>query len=255
MNSKYLEETKMLNFNSKPIQKLVRSRNWKSLDEYNQIKEIYGFVQNEIRFGYNKSDVLSAEQVLFDGYGQCNTKATLLMALLRGVGIACRIHGFVVSKDFQRGPTTAIISAFAPRHIIHTWVEVCHNGQWLALEGVITDKKYFESVKRQYADTKGEFKRFAIATNNLLELSIDWNGQSTFVQKAAIEKDFGVFDNPDIFFEKYMQRFGTVRNFLYSNIVRKIMNRNVEKIRRGVKGRCLRIGFIVPNANKKRWTK
>lgn len=43
----------------------------------------------------------SAEQLLIDGYGQCNTKATLLMALLRDVNIPCLIHGFEVSKDFQ----------------------------------------------------------------------------------------------------------------------------------------------------------
>ena len=42
-------------------------------------------MRNDILFGYNSSDLLTAEEVLKDGYGQCNTKATLLMALFRGV--------------------------------------------------------------------------------------------------------------------------------------------------------------------------
>lgn len=107
-------------------------------------------MQNEILFGYNREDTLTAEQVFIDGYGQCNTKTTLLMALLRGVNIPCRVHGFEVSKKFQRGATTAFISAWVPKRIIHTWAEVYYNGQWLALEGVITDKKYFEAVKSKY---------------------------------------------------------------------------------------------------------
>ena len=80
MEKKYLEMTKMLNFDVESIQSLIKNRKWIELDEYNKIAAIYDFVRNEILFGYNSSDLLSAEEVLKDGYGQCNTKATLLMA-------------------------------------------------------------------------------------------------------------------------------------------------------------------------------
>lgn len=110
MEKKYLEMTKMLNFDVESIQSLIKNRKWIELDEYNKIAAIYDFVRNEILFGYNSSDLLSAEEVLKDGYGQCNTKATLLMALLRSVGIPCRLHGSEVSKHFQRGATSWLIS-------------------------------------------------------------------------------------------------------------------------------------------------
>lgn len=106
MEKKYLEKTKMLNYDAESIQSLIKSRKWLELDEYNKIGAIYDFVRNEILFGYNNSDLLTAEEVLKDGYGQCNTKATLLMALLRGVGVPCRLHGSEVSKYFQRGATS-----------------------------------------------------------------------------------------------------------------------------------------------------
>lgn len=231
MDKKFLEPTKMLNYKSQKLQELIKSRKWNELDEYNKIHSVYDFVQNEILFGYNREDTLTAEQVLVERYGQCNTKATLLMALLRGVGIPCQLHGFEVSKEFQRGATTALISFFAPKHIIHTWAEVYYNSQWLALEGVITDKRYFDVIKRKYKHEKGEFKRFAIATQNLSSLSIDWNGEATYVQNAAIVSDLGIWNNPDEFFSKYAQNFCKLKHFMYIHCGRKIMNHNVKRIR------------------------
>lgn len=186
MNENLTAETKMVNYNSPTIQKLIHARNWNTLNRYDQIKSIYDFVQNEILLGFNCSDTLTAEQVLFDGYGQCNTKATLLMALLRGVGIPCRIHGFEVSKHFQRGILNPLIFALAPEQIVHTWVEVYYDGKWLALEGVITDQLYFEAIKAKHKGFQGEFQQYAIATEDLGHLSIDWQGDHTYVQSAAI---------------------------------------------------------------------
>jgi len=228
----FLEPTKMLNYNSNIIQNLIQKQNWINLSEYEKIKSIYNFVQNEILFGYNCKDNLNADEVLVDGYGQCNTKATLLMALLRGVNIPCRLHGSEVSKDFQRGVTTALISKLAPKTIIHTWVEVYYNEQWLDLEGVILDKAYFNAIKTKYShDKKDKFRHFAIATNNFQSLSIEWDGSSTYVQSAAVVNDLGVFLNPDDFFSKHKQHLGKLKEFIYVHIARKIMNKNVKKIR------------------------
>ena len=68
----------------------------------------------EIAFGYNTDDMISASEVLKDGYGQCNTKGTLFMALLRAVGIRCRIHGFTIDKKLQKGAMTGIVYKLAP---------------------------------------------------------------------------------------------------------------------------------------------
>lgn len=231
MDKQYLESTKMLNYDSKALRELICSRGWSNLDEYHKIKEIYDFVQNEILFGYNRSDTLNAEEVLEDGYGQCNTKATLLMALLRGAGIPCRLHGFEVSKYFQRGAAAALISALAPKRIVHTWAEVLYNGNWLALEGVITDQRYVEAVKRKYRNVAGEFKRYAIAVKNLPELSVEWDGNAVFVQKEAIVWDYGVFASPDEFFAEHRQHWSRLKNFMYTNMGRRIMTRNVARMR------------------------
>ena len=64
------------------------------------------FVRDEVTFGYNASDDLPASRVLADHIGQCNTKGTLLMALLRAVGVACRFHRFTIDKALQKGAIT-----------------------------------------------------------------------------------------------------------------------------------------------------
>ena len=80
---RYLEETELLDYSCLDILKLIDSRGFDKLDDFNKIKEIYNFVRDEILFGYNVCDEMAASKILSDGYGQCNTKSILFMALLR----------------------------------------------------------------------------------------------------------------------------------------------------------------------------
>ena len=229
----YLTETRLLNYSSDIIQNLIGRYKWNNQGEYFRIKGIYDFVQNHILFGYNKNDYLLASEVVQDGYGQCNTKATLLMALLRGVGVPCRLHAFAVKKDFQKGVTTKLISIFAPKHILHTWVEVFFNNEWIALEGVITDKSYQEAIISKYGKKSKIFNKYAIATKDLGSLSSGWEGKSTYVQSEAIVEDYGIFNSPDELFKIHKQDIGKIKEVLYSIYGCKRMTKNVEKIRQG----------------------
>ena len=82
-----LAPTRLLDFNDTALRALVESRGWEKMTEKDRIGEIYDFVRNEIEFGYNQADDIPASKVYADGIGQCNTKGTLLMALLRAVNI------------------------------------------------------------------------------------------------------------------------------------------------------------------------
>jgi len=70
---------------------------------------------------------------------------SLLMALLRACDIPCRLHGFTIDKALQKGAITGLAYALAPRNIVHSWVEVELDGQWLELEGFILDADYTPS--------------------------------------------------------------------------------------------------------------
>jgi len=114
----------LLDIQHPDIEALVASRGWRALAPYDRIGAMYDFVRNEIAIGYNAGDELPASRVLTDGIGQCNTQSTLLMALLRAVGIPRRFHGFTIDKTLQKGAITGLAYWLAPQRIIHSWVEV-----------------------------------------------------------------------------------------------------------------------------------
>ena len=117
MKDKYLRETRMVDFSNPAIQKLIQNMKWKEMGEFERIKAIYNYVRDDVLFGYNIDDGISASKVLADGYGQCNTKGTLFMALLRACNIPCRVHGFTIDKSLQKGAMTGFVYRLSLIHI------------------------------------------------------------------------------------------------------------------------------------------
>jgi len=232
--NRFLQATPMLDFHHESIRNLVKARQWEKENDFAKIQKIYNFVRDEIKFGYNIDDRIPASEVLKDGYGQCNTKGTLLMALLRAVGIPCRFHGFTIDKRLQKGAMTGLVYALAPRRIIHSWVEVHYEGQWLHLEGFILDSRYLKKLQEKFPDCTAGFCGYGVATDNFQNPQIDWNGNDTYIQKEGINHDFGVFDSPDEFFAKRQQRLSPPKKWIFQNIARHRMNRNVARIREGL---------------------
>ena len=103
---------------------MIQERGWNSIAKFECLKSIYNFVRDEILFGYNIDDNIAASKVLADGYGQCNTKGTLFMALLRACNIPCRVHGFTIDKKLQKGAMTGLVYKNAPNNVFHSWGEV-----------------------------------------------------------------------------------------------------------------------------------
>jgi len=227
----FLIETPMLDFNHPKIQALVDKRKWLELTSFDAIGEIYYFVRDDIRFGYNLDDRLSASQVLDDGYGQCNTKGTLLMALLRAVGVPTRFHGFTIYNELQRGAIPNYLFFFAPERIIHSWVEVYHGERWINLEGYIIDRKYLKQIQNSFADQCEQFSGFGIATKCLAKPNIDWRGEDTYIQSEGIADDFGIYTQPDDFYERHGSNLSGIKKVLFRYIFRHLMNLNVNRIR------------------------
>ena len=227
----YLKETKILDYSNASIQKILEQRCWNHLDSVTKVKAIYNFVRDEIKFGYNVSDDIPASQILQDGYGQCNTKATLLMTLLRATGVPNRIHGFTIDKSLQKGAITGLWYKLSPKNILHSWVEVWVNEQWYFLEGVILDKMYLTKLQEQNSNCKTTFCGFGVNTDDFQNPPIEWDNNNTFIQNKGINQDFGVFDTPDDFYSKHQQKLNVFKRFVFKNIVRYKMNNNVKRIR------------------------
>jgi len=237
VNARLLEETPLLDFSHPSIASLIEQRGWRQLGQQEErIKAIYTFVKDEILFGYNSDDDLPASEVLKDGIGQCNTKATLFMALLRAVGIPCRFHGFTIHKRLQKGAVTGIFYLIAPRNILHSWVEVQLAGRWINLEGLILDRQYLASLQAQNPDCQGSFCAYGAATDNFWNPAVEWAGSDTYIQKEGTNRDYGLFDAPDDFYAQVGTNIRGWKRWFFVNWIRHVMNGNVAKIRNAKHG-------------------
>jgi hypothetical protein len=228
----YLKRTDILDFDATIIQSLIRERGWGNSEASEKVKHIYNFVKDEIAFGYNVSDSLSASAVLEDGYGQCNTKANLFMALLRAVGVPNRLHGFTIYKALQKGAINGIWYKLAPENILHSWVEVYVNEVWLNLEGIILDEPYLSALQRMFPDCKTTFCGYGAYTDTFQKPEVEWAMRDTYIQEKGINQDFGLFDTPDEFYSQHHQKLSLVKGWVYKYYVRHLMNKNVQRIRR-----------------------
>lgn len=227
----YLESTPMLDFQHPSIQALIEQKGWRGLNSYDAVGAVYDFVRDDIPFGYNSDDHIAASKVLADGYGQCNTKGTLLMALLRALGIPARLHGFTIFNELQRGAIPGYLFALAPVRILHSWVEVKVEDRWLELEGYIIDRDYLHQVQRTFSTQCESFSGYGIATSCLSAPSVEWRGESTYIQKDGIADDFGIFNQPDDFYREKGTNLSGFKKLLYRFVVRHLINSNVKRIR------------------------
>lgn len=126
---------------------------------------------------------------------------------------------------------TGIVYKLAPKDVIHSWVEVLYEDKWYELEGFILDKKYLNKLQKKFRNCKNDFCGYGVATKNFKNPPINWNKNNTYIQKEGINKDFGIYNDPDSFFKNHHQNISHLKEFMYKNIGRHIMNKNVRKIR------------------------
>lgn len=228
---KYLKETTMLDYSNENIHQLIQSRKWNQLDTFDCLREIYNYIRDEILFGYNVDDSIKASKVLSDGFGQCNTKGTLFMALLRACDIPCRVHGFTIDKELQKGAMTGLVYKNAPQNVFHSWVEVYFEDKWYELEAFILDKLYLEKLQKINSNCTGAFCGYGVAVKDFRNPVIDFNRNNTYIQSEGINQDFGVYDCPDDLLKEHHQEMSPVKAFAYRNLGRHLMNHNVNRIR------------------------
>lgn len=229
--NRYIQETDMLDYSDIHIQRLIQDKDWLELSDFDRIKAIYNYVRDEILFGYNIDDSIPASKVLSDGYGQCNTKGTLFMALLRACNIPCRVHGFTIDKKLQKGAMTGLVYRSAPKNVLHSWVEIFFEDIWYELEAFILDNSYFSKLQQAHIDCVGAFCGYGVAVKDFQHPVIDFDRNNTYIQSEGINQDFGIYDCPDDFLKEHRQQMSVIKAFAYRNLGRHLMNRNVKKIR------------------------
>lgn len=230
---RYLAETPLVDWTHESIESLFTEREWDRLDTVDRARVAHDFVRDEIAFGYNRRAVVPASRVLAEGRGQCLTKATLLIALLRRAGIPCRFHAFAVDKRVQAGVMFEGALDALPANFQHGWVEALVDECWIHLEGYIVDAALLARLQARFADRRHDFCGYGIAVDDLLDPPNGWTGGDTFVQHRAICGDLGVFVAPDDFHAAYPAAAAGMNRLHWRLLYYTPVNRNVERIRQG----------------------
>lgn len=229
----HLRPTPILDYNSKEIKELVDKHFVFIKNPEKKAEKIYYFVRDEIKFGFNETDDIPASRILKDGYGQCNTKTSLFMALVRAVNIPSRAHFFKINKRVQKDVFPShIYNRHLKEEIIHSWPEIYIKDKWIVLEGVILDEDYLRQIKNRFHNQK-QFEGYGVSVNDLPNSSTDWTGDDTYIQKESITKDEGLYAFPDEYYEKYGANVSGLEKFLFKYVVRHLVNRKVRNIRNG----------------------
>ena len=197
-----------------------------------KLHRIFDYVRDDIVFAFPKEgDLVKASETVQRGFGQCNTKATLFLALCKAVEIPARIHFSLISRDIQRGFFTGIAYWVMPKEISHSWIEVEVDGQWRRIDTFINDLPLFNAAIAELEERGGSVG-YSVAIGKekpSAELNLD---KEAFQQMAAVTKDHGVWDEPADYFSsnRYKNRPGAFKLWLYRQMIGSINNR-VKRLR------------------------
>lgn len=169
--------------------------------------------------------------MLTDGYGQCNTKSTLLMALLRAVDVPNRLHGATIHKRLQQGVVTGFNYWLAPDEIFHSWVEVQLDGRWVGLERVILDRAYLAGLKAHLGQQRGALLGYAVGTDDVAAPPIEWKGETTAIQMKGVNRHLGHYETPDAFYAEHHGNLSGLKAWAYAKFLRHQLNERVRQIR------------------------
>lgn len=206
MNAENTRATKLLDFQSLPLLRKREGLLSGAKTQRAAIKNLYGFVC-KLPLGYSRNDDVPASEVLADGYGQCNTKVTLLCALARGAGIPTRIHAYELHREVQQKRVPVWLVRFMPKTTVFVWPEFYVQGKWIKLQKLVATKpKQWDSCP------------FDGARYQLEPVSREW-----------IARDLGLWSTPDELFRKHKPTVHGWRTIGWRIIGRAIMNRRVRK--------------------------
>lgn len=196
-----------------------------------KIESIFAFVRDEIKFGFPSTwDAVKASDVLASGFGYCNTKATLFLALCKAAGIPARIHCSLIDTAIMRGIFPGFAFPFLPKQGPHSWIEVEIDGTWQPVDSYINDSAFYENSLAHLHESGRPFGHSISFIEG--KSSCEFNfGEKGFVHMGAVIEDHGTWDDLSAYMasDKYV-RMNPMQRMAYP-MMATISNRTIAKIR------------------------
>lgn len=201
-------------------------------DPVQKLEGIFGFVRDDILFGFPpEGDFVKASQTIERGYGQCNTKGVLILALCQAADIPARLHFSGITKEIQHGFFRGVFYKLMPKEISHSWLEVELDGRWVQIDTYINDLALHRAAVAKLEHT-GWTTGFSVSRKTG-EPSADFALDATdFSQMGAVLDDHGTWTSPADYLDgpDYLNRPGPVRQLLYRTYL-PLVNHRVRSLR------------------------
>jgi hypothetical protein len=197
-----------------------------------KIARLFHHVRDDIAFGFPpEGDFVPASTTLARGYGQCNTKATLLLALCKAAGIPARIHFSLIDKAIQRGFFTGLAYRLLPNELSHSWIEVEIDGTWRRIDTFINDLPLYEAARRELARVDWDTGYSLSLRGGETRPDLDLDG-AAFQQMGAVTDDHGIWDDPSDYYASphYRNRPNALRLLVYRLLIGTV-NARVQALR------------------------
>lgn len=178
--AKYVRPTRLADFDYGPVRRVANELVRDCTTDYQAIVACWEFVA-ALPEGFDREDS-KASEVLRASRGMCNTKTTLLVALLRCAGVPCRVHAWRVHKVVHKPHMPSLVYWFTPRTTLFTYPEVFYKDEWRLLSEAIYSPSKPSWDECPFDDAKGRD----------FPLKQEW-----------VAEDLGSFWHPDTFFEQF----------------------------------------------------
>jgi len=193
----YLKATKYCDCDNQEIIKKAKQLTAGASTQKEAANRIFNFVRDAIRFALDEHS--PASETLKRGTGQCVTKSSLQIALLRAAGIPARYHLVDLISDCLKGIISQeAYEGFGGVITDHPWCE-CHlSNKWISCD-TLFDEPLYEAGLR-----KGVISKADIPT-------IDWDGENDVnTMTTWIVKDKGRSPNRDDRWDNERKEMGSL---------------------------------------------
>lgn len=229
INNPYLQLTDLVDFDKS----IVKQKAFELTDginiEHEKVKRIYHFVRDEIPYTFTHN-LQKASDVLREQVGQCNTKTTLTIALLRAINIPARYHCGSISKSLFKNIIPAWAYLFTPKIIPgHCWPEVFINNKWTAIENVM-DLNLYEGIEDlMLQENQAKIIGCGLSNDTFQKT---WDGNTdVLMQDGALVENIGIMSNADVYLAKSERFLNPIKYWLKNMIVKKSMNKVFNDLR------------------------
>jgi len=174
---------------------------------------------------------VTALKVLDEGAGDCHTKGTLFVAILRSLGIPARIHLVALRPEFLHGLLNTDRLG-----VDHAFTEVYIDGCWHSVDAYVLDLKLGLAARSRLLR---EGRRFGYIVH--MKGRVVWDGQSDALGHFSTDdpaslpiEDFGVFDDAHQFHTLHRASISSWASLVRCSIAAAIINRRIKALRESI---------------------